>query len=215
MEKRLAIAECQALNAKAGGKEINAFAGKLRPEQRRHPGVSITPYFISLSGFTETSVDQEAEAGDNAVILVDGSRVVTKLIKGHILVPFEKATEKAGQCTAGLRGLVLDESAELLAHERGWLWAVYYTQGKQRIHLVLVHADGTPVAASVARDIIEADRTVHGMLHKLTCLNPEPIVVSDAARQATECGKDAARPKLAKKGRAIIGGLWVASCILS
>src|SRR5262249_493723 len=153
--------------AKAGGKEINAFAGKLRPEQRKHPGVPITPYFISLSGFTETSMDQEAESGDDAVILVDGPRVVTELIKGRILGPVGKATEKAGQCTAGLHGLVLDEDAELLAHERGWIWAVYYTQGKQRTHLVLVHADGTPVAASVAHDIIKADRTVRGTLYKL------------------------------------------------
>jgi hypothetical protein len=186
VERRRALAECKALNAKAGGKEINAFAGKLRPERGKSPGVPITPYFISLSGFTETSVDQEAESGDDAVILVDGPRIVTELIKGRILVPLEKATEKAGQCTAGLHGLVLDEDAELLAHERGWIWAVYYTQGKQRTHIVLVHADGTPVAASVARDIIAADRTVRGTLHKLTCLNPEPVVVPDAAKQTTE-----------------------------
>jgi predicted NACHT family NTPase len=96
-----------------------------------------------------------------------------------------KPTEKAGQCTAGLKGLVLDEDGELLAHERGWIWAFYYTQGKQRTHTVLVHADGTPVAASVARDVIEADRTVRGTLHKLTCLNPEPIIAPDAEQQAT------------------------------
>ena len=66
--------------------------------------------------------------------------------------PLEKATEKAGQCTAGLHRLVLDEDAELLAHERGWIWACDYTQGKQRTHIVLVHADGTPVAAAIACD---------------------------------------------------------------
>jgi hypothetical protein len=75
-EKRIALAECKALKAKAGGKEINACAGKLRPERGEHPGVSITPYFISLSGFTETSVDQEAKSGGDAVILMDGPRAI-------------------------------------------------------------------------------------------------------------------------------------------
>jgi hypothetical protein len=183
VERRLAMAECKALKAKAGGKEINTLAGKLRPEQRKHPGVSITPYFIPLSGFTETSVDQEDESGEDAIILVDGPRIIIELIKGRILVPLEKATEKAGQCTAGLKRLVLDEGAEILAHDRGWFWAVYYTQGKQRTHIVLVHADGTPVAASMARDIIEADRTVGGTMHKLACLNPEPVIAPNTDQQ--------------------------------
>ena len=184
VERRLAMGECKALKAKAGGKEINAFAGKLRAERRRRPGVSITPYFISPSGFTETSVDQEDESGEDAIILVDGPRIVTELIEGRILVPLEKATEKAGQCTAGLKGLVLDEGAEILARERGWLWVVYCTQGKQRTHTVLVHADGTPVAALVAHDIVRADRSVGGTLHKLTCLNPEPIIAPNTDQQA-------------------------------
>lgn len=184
VERRLAMAECKALKAKAGGKEINAFAGKLRPERRKRPGVSITPYFISLSGFTETSVDQEDESGEDAIILIDGPRIVTELIKGRILVPLEKATNKSGQCTAGLKELILDEGAEILAHERGWLWAVYYTQGKQRTHIVFVHADGTPVAASLARDIIRADRSVGGTLYKLACLNPEPVIAPNTDQQA-------------------------------
>jgi hypothetical protein len=200
LERRLAMAECKALRGKAGGKVINAFAGKLRAERRKHPGVTITPYFVSLSGFTETSVDQEDEAGDEAIILVDGPRIVAELIKGRILVPYEKATEQAGHCVAGHKGLALDAQGELLAHERGWVWAVYYTQGKQRTHVVLIHSDGTPLAASIAQDVIKADRSVRGSLHKLVCLNPAPAAVSDAAEQiavaltqyhqylAAECG---------------------------
>jgi Restriction endonuclease len=94
MERRLALAECKALTAKAGGKEINAFAGKLRPEQRKHPGVPITPYFISLSGFTETSVDQEAESGDDAVILVDAHGSSPSLSKAVFLSRLSKPPRK-------------------------------------------------------------------------------------------------------------------------
>ncbi len=185
LEKRRAIAECKALEGRVGGAEINAFAGKLRPERRRRSPGSLTPYFISLSGFTETSVDQEAESGDDAVILVDGSRVVSELIKGRILVPLERATEQAGRYVASAPELALDDEAELLAHDRGWVWAVYYTQGKERTHVVLVHSDGTPLAAAVASRVIEADLQVGGMLHRLTCLNPESLGTPDAKPQVT------------------------------
>ena len=186
IERRLAMAECKALKAKAGGKEINAFAGKLRPEQRKHPGVSITPYFISLSGFTETSVDQEEESGDDAVILVDGPRIITELIKGRILVQLEKATEKAGQCTAGLKD---------------WYWTSppkYWPTSVAGSGLCITRkANSAPTSYScmpMARQLLPpwrvtssaADRSVRGTLYKLTCLNPEPVIVSDAAKRAAE-----------------------------
>jgi hypothetical protein len=182
LERRAALAECKALSDPVGGKELNTFRGKLPAERRRHEGVAITPYFVSLSGFTETAIDQEVESGDEAVVLVDGRQVVTELVKGRILVSLEQATEKAGRLTAGLRGLQLDRRPEVLAHDQGWLWAVYYTQGKQRTHFVLVHADGTPLTSAVAGEVIEADQTVGGILQTLTCLNPQ-LVVTPAADQ--------------------------------
>ena len=185
MEKRLAIAECKALKDAAGGKDLNTLAGKLRAERSKHPGVEITPYFVSLSGFTETAADQESESGREAIILVDGQRVITELIKGRILVPLEQATEKAGELRTGRRGLRLDAQPELLAHARGWLWAIYYTEGKQRTHFALVHADGTPLSSMLSREVAEADRAVGGSLHSLTCLNPEPVVAPAAEQLAS------------------------------
>jgi restriction endonuclease len=176
LEQRLALAECKALKVPVGGKELNAFAGKLRAERGKRPGASITPYFVSLSGFTETAVDQEKESGDDALIMVNGDGVVDELIKGRILVPVERATEQAGQVAAGNKKLQLDPQAELLAHEHGWIWAVYYTQGKKRTHFVLVHADGTLLALAITCGIIAADRSVGGTLHNLRCLNPKPSV---------------------------------------
>ena len=75
--------------------------------------------------------------------------------------------------------LILDSEAELLAHERGWIWAIYYTQGKARTHFVLIHSDGTPLARALADEIIASDRTCDGALHKLFCLNPAPPFGSD------------------------------------
>ncbi|MCX5733746.1 MAG: NACHT domain-containing protein [candidate division NC10 bacterium] len=184
LEKRRAIAECKATEEKTGGKEVNAFAGKLRPERQRCLSGSVTPFFISLSGFTETSIDQETESGEDAVILVDGARLVSELIKGRILVPLERATEQAGRYAASVNELILEQEAELLAHEHGWIWAIYYSQGKERSHFVLIHADGTPLAASVAGQLVEADHQVDGVLHKLICLNPEPLGTPDTGKVA-------------------------------
>jgi len=121
-------------------------------------------------------------------------------VNGRILIAKDRATELAGRCCADLPDLTLDPEAELLAHERGWIWAIYYTQGKARTHFALIHSDGTPLARALAEEVIAADRECEGGLGKLTCLNPEPLTGSDtdprieealaAYRQylASECG---------------------------
>ena len=121
-------------------------------------------------------------------------------MNGRILIAKDRATELAGRCCADLPDLTLDPEAELLAHERGWIWAIYYTQGKARTHFALIHSDGTPLARALAEEVIAADRECEGGLGKLTCLNPEPLTGSDtdprieealaAYRQylASECG---------------------------
>jgi hypothetical protein len=207
LEKRLAIAECKALKDVVGGKDLNTLAGKLRAERSKHPGVEITPYFVSLSGFTETAADQESESGREAIILVGGQGVINELIKGRILVPLEQATEKAGQLAAGRRRLRLDAQPELLAHNRGWLWAIYYTEGKQRTHFALVHADGTPLSAVLAREVAEADRAVGGSLHSLTCLNPEPVAEPAAEQLASEAIADYYRFLATECGYILLDGL--------
>jgi energy-coupling factor transporter ATP-binding protein EcfA2 len=98
-----------------------------------------------------------------------------------------------------LGSLVLDDT-ELLAHERGWIWVVYYTQSKLRTHFALIHGDGTPLAHALADEVIAADRDCGGQLHSLSCLNPPPPPgadtdsgVADALKAyaqylANECG---------------------------
>jgi Restriction endonuclease len=139
-EARRAIAECKALDEKVGGTEVNKLAGKLRPERNRRSGHGVAGYFISLSGFPGTAIDQEDEAGHEAVILIDGPQVVSELIKGRVLVSVEVATSQAGKTAAEYTQLSLDDAPELLAHKMGWLWVVYYCQGKQRTHFVFVDA---------------------------------------------------------------------------
>lgn len=169
---RRALAECKALDEKVGGAEINKFAGKLRPERSRRLGQPIAGYFISLSGFTETAVDQEREAADEAIILIDGARAALELIKGRVLVTRETAASQAGKCSVQHPELSMDPSFEIFAHKIGWLWAIFFNQGKQRTHFLLIHADGTPLSASIARIVADEAQVNYGDMATLASLNP-------------------------------------------
>jgi NACHT domain/Restriction endonuclease len=198
LESRRAIAECKATAEPIGGDDLNKFVGALDVEHEKDR--PITGYFISLSGFKETAIEQETQRRRTKIITLTAAQVVEELVQGRILIPKDKATELAERCSAALHHLVLDPDAELLGHERGWIWAIYYTHGKARTHFALIHSDGTPLANVLANDVISADRICRGKLHKLSCLNPTPPPGADtepavedaiaAYRQylANECG---------------------------
>ena len=64
--------------------------------------------------------------------------------------------------------------------------AIYYTQGKTRTHFALVHSDGTPLARTLIEELVAADRSCGGELHKLSCLNPAPATGNDTDSQVAE-----------------------------
>jgi hypothetical protein len=151
-------------------------------EKRKNPNIQIVGYFISLSGFKETTIEQEKTAGGDRVILLDGAQVVDELIEGRIITPIERAMERAGRCAAGQPVELLPKpTCELLAHDMGWIWVVYFTQNKQRTHFALIHSDGESIATALAETIIEADKSVGGDLHLLNYLPPsDEASISDS-----------------------------------
>src|SRR3972149_8495426 len=171
-EQRQIIAKCKATQDKIGGDSINKFIGALDVERRKEANNQITGYFISLSGFKETTIEQEKEAGGGRVVLLEGKQVVDELINGHIIVSLEKAMERAGRSAKRQPVNLHPENCELLAHDMGWIWAIYFTQNKQRTHFALIHADGEPIALSLAENIIKCDSSVGGTLHSLIYLHP-------------------------------------------
>jgi hypothetical protein len=173
LEPRRMVAECKAHTDKMGGSELNKFFGALTRERKKSAPVPITGYFVSLSGFTETGISQETETGDDRLILLDAPRVIAELEHSRVLVGYARAAERAGHCAAHarLQDAVLD-GADLLGHERGYLWALFYAHGKARTHVALIHADGTPLAESIAQEVIDADRQCGGSLHRLQYLSP-------------------------------------------
>jgi len=178
-EPRRLTAECKAHAASMGGGELNKFLGVLTRERKKHHPKPVVGYFVSLGGFTGTSIEQEKESGDDAIILFDAKKIVAELQRSRVVVPLAEATERAGRCaeTHGLVNVQLGE-AELIGHLNGYLWAIHFSRNKQTTHLSLVHADGTPLAKAVADIVIEADRQASGTFHTLTYL--APVVVPDA-----------------------------------
>jgi hypothetical protein len=171
LEPRRAIAECKATADTIGGDDINKFVGAIDAETDEGP--PLTGYFISLAGFKETAVEQEKKRR-RKIITLTGAQVVEELVSGRILISKDRAVEIAGRCCAAQMDLELDPATELLAHERGWMWAVYYRRGKSRTHFILIHSDGTPLARVIADEVISADKVCGGLLHELGCLNPAP-----------------------------------------
>ena len=172
-EQHRVVVECKATRKPIGGDDLNKFAGVLQLEQRQYR--ETVGYFISLSGFTQSALKQEAEAAGGRFVTMDGASAVRELINGHVVVSEEQATERAGRCAANFPGsLRLDPDRELLISQLGWIWVVYFASGKDRISFALVHADGEPLAAEPSTDVIAADRAVGGSLHKLAWLPPPP-----------------------------------------
>jgi hypothetical protein len=195
VERRRMVAECKATGSPIGGDDVNKFVGALDAERRSGPPV--TGYFVSLSGFRETASEQERQGRRTPIVLLNGEEIIDEMVRGQAIISWARATELGGRCCAANAHLTLDPDGELLAHNRGWIWAVYYTDGKARTHFALIHSDGTPLARPVANEVIAADRECGGSLTDLDCLNPAPrnAGITDAAALAAylhylddECG---------------------------
>ena len=189
-EHHRVVVECKATRQPIGGADLNKFAGVLELERRQHPEVKTVGYFISLSGFTRSALEQEAAVGGGRFVAMDGASAVRELINGHVVVSEEQVTERAGRCAARYSGsLRLGPDRELLISQLGWIWVVYFASGKDRTSFALVHADGEPLAAGPSAEVIAADQAVGGSLHKLTWLAPpeptsEPQMRPDEAKAA-------------------------------
>ncbi|WP_321916315.1 NACHT domain-containing protein [Burkholderia cepacia] len=165
-ENRSVFAECKATEERIGGSDLNKFLGTLTRERIKNPHA--TGYFVSLSGFTESGIQQEIDSGPEGLILLNASSVTTELERHHAIVSRDAAVERAGRCIAQstISNAEFD-SAELLGHERGYIWVVFYATDKFRSAFALIHADGQALGEDAASEIIEADRNCGGTLHTL------------------------------------------------
>lgn len=180
----LAVVECKATSDPIGGSELNKFAGALQIEQARASDKQLDGYFISLSGFRSSALEQESELAERRLVLMNGHAVVEELISGKIVVPRAAAAAAAATCLPRPTRLASNPSLELLAHDSGWYWAAIFAEGASPSAVALIHADGTPLNATSAEPILEADADAGGPLSELTLLAQAGPVGSATARDA-------------------------------
>lgn len=159
VEKKIAIAECKAHKDTIGGSDINKFVGALDAEKRKNSKTDlykdhiVTGYFVSLSGYKETAIEQELDNNNERLILLKPEQIIDELVKGRIIVPLEQAIS-----TISANGLKLNMSADLIAYNRGWVWAVYYSNGQINTHVAFVHAEGKLLVKELSDEIIALDK---------------------------------------------------------
>lgn len=177
-ERKMAIAECKAHSDTIGGTDINKFVGVVDAEKRKMKkskalkNYSLTGYFISLSGFKETAIEQEEDLGNSRIILLKPKKIVEELISGRVLVSIEQAVSAMDSQAKNLKLL---DYMDLLAYEKGWVWAVYYSDstGQQANSYALIHAEGKPLIRELANEIILLDSNIKGLFSGLNILNAD------------------------------------------
>jgi hypothetical protein len=180
-EQKIAIAECKAHSETIGGADINKFVGVIDAEKRKlkksktNKGFSVVGYFISLSGFKETAIEQENEADNKRVILIKPEKLVEELIRGRVLVSTENAI---ASLTLTNSKLTLTDYADLIVYNKGWVWALYYSDsnGQKSSHFGLVHAEGKPLIKELAEEIISLDCNINKIFEGLILINKEESI---------------------------------------
>jgi hypothetical protein len=139
LEKKIAIAECKAHSEPIGGDDLNKFVGVVDAEKRKlkkdkfQKGFSIVAYFISISGFRESAVEQEIDTGHNRVILVRPYQIAEELTNGKIVASIETAIASIKVS----KSLSIEQNFDLLAHEKGWIWVLYYSNNGGQARRIL------------------------------------------------------------------------------
>lgn len=193
-ESKIALAECKAHSETIGGADINKFIGVIDVEKRKIKkdksvkGYSVVGYFISLSGFKETAIEQENEVDNRRIILIKPEKIVEELIRGRILVSKEHAISSL---SALVSGLTLLDYVDLFAFEKGWIWAFYFSNssGQQASHFALVHAEGKPLIKNLADIIVSIDSTLNKKFEGLSLINKDESTKIDLQKLATTSQK--------------------------
>lgn len=174
-ERKVAIVECKAHKDAIGGDEINKSVGAIDAERRKfkkaNVGFDVVGYFVSLSGFKETAIQQEDDLDNDRVILLKPEKIVDELIKGRILVSIEQAVASVESLKSKL---TLIDDVNLFAYERGWIWVIKFSDngGQTASHFALVHAEGKPLIKELADEIINLDSKIGKKLEGLIYLTP-------------------------------------------
>lgn len=187
-EPRLAYAEFKAHSETIGGGDVNKFIGALDIEKRKikkspkNKLKEVVGYFVSLSGFKDSAIEQESDADFRRLIFLGPQGIVNELVNGRILVSIQVAISSANKLR--INELRLIEEYDLLAHSKGWVWALYYSDdsGQSKTHVAFIHAEGNPLTRKLANDILLNDSGGAHLFNGLECINLDHLEASQMSR---------------------------------
>jgi len=186
-ENKIAIAECKAHKATIGGGDLNKFYGALETEKnkqkKQNDTLEVIGYFVSMSGFKETAIEQELENDNKRMVLLDSEKIVKELVSGKILI----STEKAINNIPKTNDIELFDDVDLIASSIGWVWIFYFGQNQKKTHFSLIHAEGNPLIKKLADEIISIDTKLNNKFKDLDYITPidkEDIIIN--AKNAKE-----------------------------
>lgn len=190
-EWRTAIVECKAHKKPVGGDATSKFYGAFEREWQliqRNSGErqgssgdrQATAYFVSLSGYTAPAKAQEADSP--RMVLMDGDAVLGELEGGSIVVRHEDAIGAASQYLA-VTGNTRVDGYELVVHEAGIFWAVYFRTESERSHLGIVGADGYLAPPEIAELIAAAMVKDDQASMSLTLISSPELIRGTARRE--------------------------------
>jgi hypothetical protein len=206
LEPRRAIGECKALDKPVGGSDLNKFAGALQLEMDEAPDDDVQGYFLSLSGFTETALEQEKQPAKARFVLLSGNDVEDQLVQGGAVVAPEVAQDAASRLVSTKSDLVLEGTPVLIAHDVGWIWLCQFGRDHDVTHFALIHADGRPLVSALAERVVAADQSLGGTLHECLYLAPQQAV---SKAQLVEVDRQYRHYLLAELGEITLEGLPV------
>lgn len=187
IENKLAIAECKAHKTTIGGGDLNKFYGALETEKNKQKKqdatIEVIGYFVSMSGFKETAIEQELENDNKRMILLDSEKIVKELVSGKILI----STEKAINNIPKTNDIELFDDVDLIASSIGWVWIFYFGKNQKKTHFSLIHAEGNPLIEKLADEIISIDTKLNNKFKDLDYITPidkEDIIIK--AKNAKE-----------------------------
>lgn len=171
-ENKIAIAECKAHKATIGGGDLNKFYGALETEKNKQKKQDATRevigYFVSMSGFKETAIEQELENDNKRMVLLDSKKIVKELVSGKILISTEKAINNIPETN----GIELFDDVDLIASSIGWVWIFYFGKNQNKTHFSLIHAEGNPLIKKLADEIISIDTKLNNKFKNLDYITP-------------------------------------------
>lgn len=162
LEERTVVVECKAQSEKIGGPDINKFIGAL--DAQRSSGASpVTGYFVSLSGFKDSALEQESQTGRLRCVLLGPDAIRDQLEAANVLTSRAEVLIAVAKSPCS-DGFEVQDEVDLIVHSEGWFSLVRLErQGRAAIALVypsgavVPQADAQRIMASLAGTPIDAD----------------------------------------------------------